>query len=152
MSGVWKEVKAEWLGGSAFMGFNQKGGSVQIGTVDEKPGVGPMEMLLLGLAGCTGMDIISILEKKRLKIEDFKIFVRGNRADDYPKIYTEIEVSYLLWGRNIPKKDVEQAIQLSKEKYCSVGLMLGKAASIRSTYRILAPGEELEPLGNPVSK
>jgi putative redox protein len=112
-----------------------------MGTLDDKPGVGPMQLLLVGLAGCTGMDIVSILQKKRANLTDFKVKVRGKRAESYPMIWTDIEVTYLLWGEGLKPKDVEQAIALSEEKYCSVGIMLEKATHIHSEYRILKPGE-----------
>lgn len=130
----WKEIVAEWHGENTFMGKNQAGGMVQMGSLDGKAGVGPMELLLVALAGCTGMDIVSILTKKRQPLKDFQVKVRGKRASDYPKIWSEIEVTYLLWGENIDPKAVEQAIQLSEEKYCSVGLMLEATATIRSNY------------------
>lgn len=134
--GDWKEVVAEWAGGSAFWGRNPAGAEVQIGTLDGKPGVGPMEMLLLGVAGCTGMDIVSILEKKRYQLEKFEVRVRGLRGDVHPKIYTDIEVAYHLWGKDLQPRDVEQAIQLSEEKYCSASAMLRSAARIRSSYEL----------------
>ncbi|MBO9367398.1 MAG: OsmC family protein [Chloroflexi bacterium] len=136
-----KEVTAEWKGGMVFIGRNAAGGEVQMGTLDGKPGIGPMELALVALAGCTGMDIVSILQKKRLQLTDFRLRVRGVRAETYPQVYTEIEVEYLLWGENLTPKDVEQAIRLSEEKYCSVGIMLGKTARIHSTYRIFSPNE-----------
>jgi putative redox protein len=138
------EIIASWKGEMAFIGENVSGGTVQIGTFDGKPGVGPMQLLLFGLAGCTGMDIISILGKKRIIIEDMKIKVSATRASDFPMIWTDIHVIYLLWGFNINPKDLEQAIHLSEEKYCSVGIMLGKSSSITSEYKILKPGEILD--------
>ena len=112
-----------------------------MGTIDNQPGVSPMELLLVSLAGCTGMDIASILKKQRQPLAALKVRVRGKRADDYPKVFTELEVIYLVWGEGLDPKAVERAIQLSEEKYCSVGLMLGEAAPIRSSYQILHPGE-----------
>lgn len=142
MSAEWKEITATWKGGMAFIGQNEEGGQVQMGTLNGQPGIGPMQLLLVALAGCTGMDIISILEKKRQTPVDFAVRVRGKRAEDYPMIWTDIEVTYLLWGGNLEKKDVEQAIKLSEEKYCSVGIMLGASARMTSSYKILAPGQE----------
>ena len=107
-----------------------------MGTIDNVPGVGPMQLLLAGLAGCTGMDIVSILQKKKVDLKDFKIEVEAKRADTYPMIWTEIKVMYHLWGKRIKTSDVEQAIKLSEEKYCSVSIMLGKSAQITSTYII----------------
>jgi putative redox protein len=143
MSGNWREVYAQWTGGDgdSFIGHTQKGGTVQIGTVDGKPGVGPMEMLLLGVAGCTGIDITSILRKQKQPLQDFRVVVRGLRAVTYPMVYTEIEVTYLLWGDGINPKFVEQAIKLSEEKYCSASIMMRATARFSSSYRILAPGE-----------
>ena len=134
MSEEWKEIVADWKGENTFIGKNQSGGTVQMGPVDEKAGVGPMELLLVALAGCTGMDIVSILTKKRQQPQDFQVIVRGKRAADYPKIWSEIEVTYHLWGNNFDPKAVEQAIELSEEKYCSVGIMLEAAAKISSKY------------------
>ncbi len=142
MENNWKEITASWKGGSAFTAQNDEGGLVQMGTLDGTPSVGPMQLLLVALAGCTGMDIISILGKKRQVPADFQVKVRAKRAETYPMIWTEIEVTYLLWGNNLKVKDVEQAIKLSEEKYCSVGIMLGASAKIFSTYQILTPGLE----------
>jgi len=100
-----------------------------------------MELVLVGLAGCTGYDVASILEKKRQPLQDLKIKVRGKRVDAYPMVYDQIEVEYLFWGEGLSEKAVEQAIQLSEEKYCSVSAMLSKTAEIKSAYRILSPGE-----------
>lgn len=136
MSTEWKEITADWQGELTFIGKNQAGGSVQMGEVNGKPGVGPMELLLAGLAGCTGYDVVLILEKKKLPLQDFRVVVRGKRADDYPMVYTEIEIEYLLWGEGLSSKAVEQAIQLSEEKYCSASAMLAKTAEIKSTYQI----------------
>ena len=142
MSQEWREVSAEWQGEMGFIGKNQAGGSIQMGTTGQQPDVSPMELLLLGVAGCTGIDIVHILRKKRIKLDQFKVCVRGKRADDHPKIYTEIEIEYLLWAEELSTKAVEQAIELSEEKYCSASAMMSKSAEMRSSYRILAPGEK----------
>lgn len=135
------EITATWKAESAFVGQNTIGGTVQMGTLDGKPGVGPMQLLLVALAGCTGSDILSILQKKSTDLTDLQVRVSGKRADDYPKIWTHIHVTYLIWGMSIKPKDLEQAIDLSENKYCSVGIMLGKSAKITSEYHILKPGE-----------
>jgi putative redox protein len=136
MSEEWKEVTAEWLGDYAFTGLNAAGGSLQMGTNQGKPGVSPMELLLLGVAGCTGVDVVSILTKKRKDLQDLKVIVRAKRADEHPKVWTEIEVAYHLWGADLDEKSVEQAIQLSREKYCSASAMLSASAKISSTFVI----------------
>ena len=141
MSAEIKEVVAEWQGKSKFVGKNLKDGQVLMGGKEDASRVSPMELLLIGMAGCTGIDVVNILEKKRQPLESFQVKVRGKRADDYPMIYTEIEVEYLLWGNGLSPKAVEQAIQLSEEKYCSASIMLGKTAKIRSSYQIFKPQE-----------
>ncbi len=141
MSTDWMEVVAEWQDGLTFLGKNDLGNSVQMGDKQNKGNISPMELLLLGLAGCTGYDVVSILEKMRQHPEAFKVIVRGVRADDYPMVYTEIEVEYHLWGSSLTEKAVRQAIELSEEKYCSASVMLGKVAEIRSSYKIYESAE-----------
>jgi len=110
--------------------------------MDGKPPFGkgeypsPMELLLISLAGCTAMDVISILNKKRLKVEDFSVEVEGIRREQHPKVYTHIKVRYIFKG-DIPEKAVEQAIRLSMEKYCSVSAMLKATAKVEWEYEIL---------------
>lgn len=103
-----------------------------------------MELVLAGLAGCTGIDIASILKKKNEEVNAMKILVRSRMADEYPIVYEEIHVTYVIWGRNVKPASVEQAIRLSEDKYCSVGIMLSKAVPIISHYQILGPTEEFK--------
>ena len=142
MSDNWREVTAEWVGEHTFVGRNEAGGSVQMGMLEGKPGVSPMELLLIGVAGCTGVDVADILTKKRQPLKALQVKVRGKRVDTFPKIYDQIEVIYLIWGEGIDPKAVEQAIQLSEEKYCSASAMMRGVAEIRSSYKIMAPGDD----------
>ncbi len=144
MAEEWIEIAARWKNEMAFVGKDSTGATLQMGTLEGKPGFSPMHLLLIAVAGCTGMDIVSILQKKRLALSDLQVQVRGKRAKDYPMIWTDIHLTYLVWGEDIQPKDVEQAIQLSEDKYCSVGLMLGKVARISSEYHLLKPGERAE--------
>jgi putative redox protein len=140
----WTEISAAWKKDMTFIGQNSAGGTVQMGNLDGIPGVGPMQLLLVAIAGCTGSDIVSILQKKRLNLTDLEVRVCGKRATEYPQVWTDIHLTYLIWGEAIPPRDAEQAIQLSEEKYCSVGIMLGKTARITSEYHLLKPGENTE--------
>lgn len=142
MTAGWTEITADWKEENSFIATNVAGGQVQMGILDGRPGIGPMQLLLAGLAGCTGMDIVSILQKKRVKLTDMQVRVRGKRAEEYPMIWTDIQVQYLIWGENIQPGDVEKAIDLSEKKYCSVGIMLAKSATITSEYHILKPGDD----------
>ena len=100
-------------------------------------GFSPMEMLLVGLAGCTGMDVISILRKKRQDVTGYEVHVQGIRADDHPKVFVEINVEHLVTGHNIQPAAVARAIELSETRYCGAAAMLGKVARITNTYRII---------------
>jgi len=133
----WREISVDWQGGGAFVGSNVSGGLVQMGTLGEQPGLSPMELVLVALGGCTGVDVASILEKKRQPLQELKIRVRGKRAETYPRRYTEIEVQYLLWGSSLDEQAVKQAIALSEEKYCSVSAMLKTSVRIRFSYQIM---------------
>jgi putative redox protein len=135
------EISATWKGEMTFIGQNASGGTVQMGTLDGKPGVSPMQLLLVAIAGCTGEDILSILHKKHADLTYMQVRVSGKRADDYPRIWTHIHITYLIWGKSIKPNDIEQAVKLSEDKYCSVGSMLGKSSQITSEYHLLKPGE-----------
>ena len=126
-------IKATWRDGNAFLGENEAGGKAELGGEH----IRPMQMVLVALAGCSGVDVVNILQKKRVNFSDLQIEVSGERADTHPKVYTDIYVRYLIWGKDIKEKDVEQAIRLSEDKYCSVSAMLKSTAKIHSDYKIL---------------
>ena len=133
-------IKATWKNGNLFFAENEAGGKAELGGEN----IRPMEMILASLAGCTGVDIVNILKKKRVKFSDLQIKVSGMRTNTHPKVYTDIHVTYLIWGEGIKEKDVEKAIHLSEDKYCSVSAMLKSTAKIHSDYQILAPNEREE--------
>lgn len=143
MDNPWKEIEATWQGEGVFLGTNPRGGSVQMGNREGSPGISPMELLLVGVAGCTGVDVASILTKKRQPLQDLKVRVRGKMVDDFPRVYDLIEIEYLLWGKGLTPAAVEQAIHLSENKYCSASAMLRASAKVTWSYRILEPGEEV---------
>jgi putative redox protein len=103
----------------------------------QETGPRPMEMLLVALASCAGMDIISILRKKRLEISAYELRVHGMRAEEHPKVFVEITVEHIFTGHNIKPEAVERAIQLTEERYCGASAMLEKAAVIKNTFRII---------------
>lgn len=112
--------------------------------LDSKPAAGgtgqgasPMELLMISLAGCTAMDVISILRKKRQNVTGFEIRIHGDRATDHPKVFTDFELEYIVRGVDIDPEAVERSIKLSTETYCSAHAMLEKAASIRTRYSII---------------
>lgn len=133
-------IEVNWKEDNLFHATNEAGGQAFLGGEH----IRPMQMILASLAGCSGVDVVNILKKKRVNFSDLQIKVSGKRADTHPKVYTDIHVTYYVWGENIKPKDVEQAIELSEEKYCSVSAMLKSTANIQSDYKILAPGESIE--------
>ena len=100
-------------------------------------GVRPMEMLLMGLGGCTSMDVLSILKKQRQQITDCQIEIEAERTDDIPKVFTKIHLHFIVKGHNLKQSAVERAISLSAEKYCSASAMLEKAAEITHDFEII---------------
>jgi putative redox protein len=104
-------------------------------------GFRPMELLLAGLAGCTGMDVISVLRKKRQQVTAYEVHVAGVRAEDHPMVFVEITVQHIVTGHHLQPEAVARAIQLSEERYCGAGAMLGKVAHLTHTYRIVEAAE-----------
>jgi putative redox protein len=97
----------------------------------------PMELLLLALGSCTGVDVVSILRKKRQEVTEYRIEVRGQRRDDHPRSYKRMEVHHIVTGRSISEQSVAQAIELSDQKYCSVAATLRPTAEIVSSFEII---------------
>lgn len=134
-----KTVNIEWKEDLKFV--SRKGNSEIIMNSSEDENVmknyfSPMELVLVSLAGCTGMDVISILKKMRQNVKGFKLTVSGERADDHPKVYTKISIHYFFEGEGLEKEKVERAIELSFNKYCSVSAMLKKSCDVSYTYEI----------------
>jgi len=101
-----------------------------------------MELLLVGLGGCTGMDVISILRKKRQQVTGYAVHVSGIRAEENPMVFVEITVLHIVTGHHIQPEAVARAIQLSEERYCGAGAMLGKVAHLTHTFRIVEAAEK----------
>jgi len=105
-------------------------------------GTRPMELILMGLAGCTAMDVVSILMKKRIRLIDFSIEAHAKRSDEHPKVFTEIKLHYIFTGKNLRKVDLERAIELSETKYCGATAMLINSTSITHDYEIVDPDKK----------
>lgn len=137
-----KEALAVWKSGTEFEATATVSGFSVRTDGGGKKAISPMELLLVSLAGCTGADVISILEKKRQNVTAFEVRVHGDRADEYPRKYTNIEVIYVVTGREIDPGAVRRAIELSETKYCSVSATLGGAPKITTRFEI----REAEPI------
>jgi len=96
----------------------------------------PMELLLISLGSCTGSDVASILQKKRVPVDTMEVIVNGEREETHPKVYTKIHIEYIFYGTNMDTKDLERAIDLSQNKYCPISAMLGKACEITHSFEI----------------
>lgn len=134
-------INLSWMGKLAFEAQTESGHRVFL---DAKPEVGgenkapsPMELLLVSLVGCTAMDVVSILKKKRVNLQNLTIRVDGERASQHPKYFTKIDVEYSFEGKDIREDDVKQAVELSRDKYCSVAAMLKEKATISYKWNIL---------------
>ena len=127
--------------GMAFTAASGSGHEIVIDTsIDgggQDQGPSPMELLLIGTAGCTAMDVISILRKKRQKITAYQVRVHGVRAATYPKVFTEITIEHIITGHSVDEAAVVHAIELSDTKYCSAHAMMSKTAHIITTHRII---------------
>ena len=130
--------------GMAFYGTADTGFEIKMDTHPsaggENDGFRPMELLLVGLGGCTAMDVVSILRKKRQTFSGFEVQLHADRAEEHPRIFTKINIHYIVRGDDVDPKAVERAIELSATKYCSAHAMLEKSATITSSFEIV--GEE----------
>ncbi len=109
--------------------------SSEVGGTERGPR--PIELLLLGLGGCTGMDVISILRKMRQDVTGYQVRLHGDRADDHPKVFTAITVEHVVRGRNLSLDAVKRAVELSATRYCPAAAMLGKSAKVEESYRMI---------------
>ena len=101
-------------------------------------GIRPKELILLSLAGCTGSDVVAILQKKRVKMDNLEINITAEQQETHPQVYTKIHIEFLFYGKDISEKDVERAIDLSQTTYCSVTAMLQKSVEITHSFKIIA--------------
>ncbi len=127
------EASLHWTDKERYVGAATSRHSIVMDTATEKTANTPMELVLLALCGCTASDVVGILRKKREKFAGLEVQAQAERADGYPAVYTSIHLTYLVHGE-VSKKAMEDAVRLSKEKYCSVSAMLEKTAKI--TYTI----------------
>ncbi len=130
----------KWIGGKRFVGIDSTNHSVVLSTADEGVGMKPSELLLVALAACTAVDVVDILAKKRMPLEALEISASGVQDADPPWTFRQIHLKYCLKGSGLTDKAVQQAIELSEEKYCSVAATLRGSAAITYSYEILPDG------------
>ena len=136
------DILLNWNGGMSFEGAGDSG-FVQRMDAEESAGgengaARPMEFIALGLAGCTAMDVISILRKKKQPVTDFKVMLHADRAEEHTKVFSHAVIEYLVTGENVDEAALLRAIELSAEKYCPAQAMLSKAFPMKLAYKIIS--------------
>lgn len=128
----------QYAGDEFFIGTSPSGhAQVVDGKGERKAAASPMELLLIAVGACTAVDVVSILEKKRQIVTDYKIEVTGERRDEHPRAFTKIYVHHIVYGRSVSAQAVERAIRLSDEKYCSVAATVRPTAQVQTSFEII---------------
>ncbi|HWQ83338.1 MAG TPA: OsmC family protein [Anaerolineales bacterium] len=142
------DAKVTWKGKMTFSGTSDSGFELPLGTYPElggdNDGFRPMELLAIGLGGCTAMDVISILQKKRQQITDFEVDIKAKRASEHPKVFTQARVTYVITGQAVDESAVVRAIELSVTRYCPATAMFSQVMPIETAYTIYEAGENGE--------
>ena len=134
-------ISVNWVDGLLMVGKSDSGHTI---TMDGPPesggenlGVRPMEMLLIGVAGCTMIDVVTTLKKMRQDLSHCETKINAERATDHPKVFTDIHIQFIVKGKDLDSKKVDKAITLSAEKYCSASIMLGEMATITHDFEVV---------------
>ena len=135
------KAEVKWLEELKFVAESGTGHSVVLDTPDSNKGPSPMEMLLIGMGGCTGIDVISILKKARQTVRDCRVQIEAEREDDYPRIFRKIHLHFILSGTNLSEHQVQRAIQLSQYRAASI-IMGHSGAEVTHSYEIMAESQE----------
>ena len=120
-----------------FIADNNRGHYLIIDDPNGNTGPKPIDLVAIGLAGCTAFDVINILRKKRQQVTDYKVTIEADQASDPPQVFTDVRIHHILTGVDISPEAVKDAIRLSEEKYCSVGAMIEKSAKIHATFELI---------------
>jgi putative redox protein len=135
------KCRVKWLDHMSFVGESGSGHSVVMDGAPEAGGrnlgIRPMEMLLLGLGGCTAFDVVSILQKSRQKMVDCEVEIEAERATDIPKVFTKIHIHFIVSGKDLDPNRVAKAVNLTADKYCSASRMLEKTAEITHDFEVV---------------
>ncbi|HZV99319.1 MAG TPA: OsmC family protein [Methylophilaceae bacterium] len=135
------KARIKWVENVCFMGESETGHAVILDGAPEAGGrnlgMRPMEMLLIGMGACTSFDVVTILKKARQPVTDCVAEIEAARADEIPKVFTKIHVHFVVTGKGLNPTQVERAVKLSAEKYCSASIMLGKAAEVTHDFEIV---------------
>jgi len=134
------KVEVKWIDGMRFVAIPESGHAVIMDSSGDKGGLDsgprPMELLLISLAGCTGMDVIYILKKMRVQVQGFELKIDAERKQEHPRYYSKVHVKYVFYGKDIPEDKVKQAIELSQHKYCSVSATMRAVGELTYSFEI----------------
>jgi putative redox protein len=130
--GTTNHITTKWLGGMAFETNNTSGNSFKIEDADESDGLRPKSLMLSALAGCSGLDVASLIKKMKLDVDTFQIDTIANLTDEHPKHYDAVKVEYHFYGSNLNEKKLQRAVDLSIEKYCGVFEMFRQFAKMET--------------------
>ncbi|CAN1493697.1 COG1765 Predicted redox protein, regulator of disulfide bond formation [Methylophilaceae bacterium] len=140
-------VSVKWIDGVSFVGESESGHAIVMDGAPENGGrnigMRPMEMLLVGMGGCTSFDVVAILKKARQPITACVAEIDATRADEIPKVFTKIHVHFVVTGDNLNEAQVERAVKLSAEKYCSASIMLSKSVEITHDFEVRSASDAL---------
>ena len=133
------EARVKWVEDLSFVGESSSGHQVMMDGNSGEKAPSPMEMVLIAAGGCSAIDVVSILRKGRHQVTDCEVKLTSKRREEAPRLFTDINLHFIVSGKALTDKIVERAVQLSAEIYCSVSLMLGKAANITHSFEIKDP-------------
>jgi putative redox protein len=135
------DARVTWVEGKTFVGQSGSGHSIVLGAAESPggatPGPSPMELLLIGTGGCSSIDVVMILQRGRERVEGCECVVTAERAEEDPKVFTRINLHFIVSGRGLSPTKVERAVQLSAEKYCSASIMMAKAAEVTHSIEMV---------------
>lgn len=136
------KIISQWVDGRCFVASNERGNSIVMdGTSPDegtKRGASPMELLLMGVAGCSSIDVVDIAKKQRQNVVDCITTVEAERADTIPRVFTKIHIHFKVIGHDLQEESIRKAVALSAEKYCSASIMLSKAVEVSHSFEIVA--------------
>ncbi|WDE14661.1 OsmC family protein [Thalassomonas haliotis] len=131
------KARVKWVSDELFLGTSESGHSLVLDANNGELAPSPMENVLISLGGCSSVDVVSILKKSRQQIADCYVDITGTRVDSVPRLFSDIHLHFVVTGKDISEKQVDRAVSLSADKYCSVALMLNKAVNISHDFEII---------------
>jgi putative redox protein len=131
------EAVVKWVDGDTFIGRSHSGHNVVFDAGKDSAAPSPMEMVLMSAGCCSSVDVVSILQKARQKVHGVEVKLSGERAETVPRVFTKMNLHFVVTGENVAAHHVERAVQLSAEKYCSVALMLEKSVEITHSFEVI---------------